>query len=67
VLLTRAMRGNYMTDVQDESLSGNSTSANAMTAQVFNAQGHIAITAKLSAMTVKEHVLDTTIVSANGG
>jgi hypothetical protein len=50
---------------QDESLSRNSTSANAVTAQVFNAQGHIDMTA-MTVNSVREHVLETTMLAQTG-
>jgi hypothetical protein len=61
--LNRSLFGNYLTITLDESLYGESTSANAMAAQVFNAQGHIVMTAT----TVKEHAQEATMLAQTGG
>ncbi len=43
--LNQALFGNFLTDAQDDRLYEKLRSANAMTAQVFNVQGHTAMTA----------------------
>jgi hypothetical protein len=61
--MNRTLVGNYLSDAPEDKLYGNSTPGNAMTAQVFNAQGHIAITA----MIAKEQTQEATMLAQAAG
>ena len=61
--MNRAMFGDYITEAQDDKMYGSLMPRSAMTAQVSQAQGHIAMTATI----VKEQTPAVTMLAQTGG